>query len=193
MKRGPRIAVVIVVAIAAVIAGQWYFAISREAPPAAGEGTAAPSTPAAPPPAPAPQPAAAQAPAASSDGDGLRRVPIPPVDTRAPAWISLAQSRESGDDRAPPIEHSAHAEHPDASLLADHDAYAAYQLAQKERLAAAYVQAATPEVAKLQADLERGREAGIPPDQLAHVAEKIRRIEQQRKAADAMLSKSKEQ
>ena len=191
MKRGPRIAVVIVVVIAAVIAGQWYFAISREAPPDPGTGAVAPETSATP--APAPQPVASPAPAAAaSDGDGLRRVPIPPVDTRAPAWISMAQSRESGDDRAPPLERSAPAEHPDAALLADHDAYAAYQLAQNQRLAAAYVQAAKPELANLHADMERGREAGIPPEQLAHVAEKIRRIELQRKAADAMLAKSKE-
>jgi len=191
MKRGPRIAVVIVAAIAAVISGQWYFAISREMPAAAGEGAAAPPAP--PARAPAPPPVAPPAPAAAaSDGDGLRRVPIPPVDARAPAWISMAQSRQSGDERAPPIERSAPAEHPDAALLADHDAYAAYQRAQNQRLAAGYVQAATPELSNLRADMERGREAGIPPEQLAHVAEKIRRIELQRKAADAMLSKSKE-
>ncbi|WP_028101030.1 hypothetical protein [Pseudoduganella violaceinigra] len=123
------------------------------------------------------------------DGDGLKRVPLPPVDTRAPAWISMAQARETGDERTPPIERSAPAEHPDAGLLADHDAYAAYELAQKQRLAAAYVQAAAPELSRLQADLERGREAGIPPEELARVAEKIRRIDQQRQAATAMLSK----
>ncbi len=189
MKPGPRIALAIVAAIAAAIAGQWYFAITRDTPPAAGEGAAPPQKPAIPTAAPAPTPAPASAVATASEGDGMRRVPIPTVDTRAPAWISLAQSRENGDERAPPIEHAAPAEHPDASVLADHDAYAAYQLAQKQRLAAAYAQAATPELANLQADLERGREAGIPPDQLARVAEKIRRIEQQRQAAAATLSK----
>lgn len=191
MKRGPRIAVVIAVVIVAAIAGQWYFAISRAAPPDAGAGAVAPGTPATAAPAPLPAVPVALA-AAPGAGDGLRRVPIPPVDTRAPAWISMAQSRESGDDRAPPLERSAPAGHPDAALLADHDAYAAYQLAQNQRLAEAYVQAAKPELAKLHADIERGREAGIAPEQLAHVAEKIRRIELQRKAADAMLAKGKE-
>ena len=188
MKPGPRIALAIVAVIAAAIAGQWYFAITRDAPPEAGE--AATPSPAPAPPAPAATSAPAKAPmTAVSEGDGLRRVPIPPVDARAPAWISMAQARQSGDDRSPPIQSSAAAEHPDASLLADHNAYAAYQQAQKQRLAAAYVQAAAPELSNLQADLERGREAGIPPEQLARVAEKIRRIEQQRQAAAATLSK----
>lgn len=185
MKPGPKIALATVALIAAAIAGQWYFAITRDMPPEAGEGAAPPPAPAAPPPAPTPGPASASAIAAASEGDGMRRVPIPAVETRAPAWISMAQAREAGDDRAPPIQPGIPAEHPDAATLADHNAYAAYQLAQKQRLAAAYAKAAAPELSKLQADLERGREAGIPPEQLAHVAEKIRRIEQQRQAAEA--------
>lgn len=188
MKRGPRIAIAIVAVIAAAIAGQWYFAITRDMPPDAGEAAPPPPPPA--PATPAPASAVATAPlAVASEGDGLRRVTIPPVDTRAPAWISMAQARESGDERTPPIQHAPEAGHPDASVLADHDAYASYQLAQKQRLAAAYAKAATPELANLQADLERGREAGIPPAQLARVAEKIRRIEQQRQAAETSLSK----
>jgi len=194
MKRGPRIAIAVAAAGAAAIAAQWHFAISREAPPAAGETAMASRTQPAPLPAQQPAaPAAALAPVAAGEGDGLRRVPLPPVDARSPAWISMAQARQSGDERAPPLERSAPAEHPAASVLADHDAYAASQLAQKQRLAAAYVQAAGPELANLQADLERGREAGVPPEELARVAEKIRRIEQQRKAADALLAKGKEQ
>jgi len=188
MKPGPRIAVAIVAAIAAAIAGQWYFAITRDMPPEAVERAAPPPAPAAPASAPTPAPATVPA-TAASEGDGLRRVPIPPVDTRTPAWISMAQSRQAGDERTPPIQGTAPAEHSDTSLLADHDAYAAYQQAQKQRLAAAYVQAAAPELSNLQADLERGREAGIPPEQLARVAEKIRRIEQQRQAAAATLPK----
>lgn len=175
-----------VTAIAAAIG--WYAAYSDDAPrpvAAAAQVRSAAVAPTAPllPAAGAPAPA---------EGDGLHRVPVPPVDSRTPAWISMAQARESGDGRAPPIQHAAPAEHPDAALLADHDAYAAYELAQKERLAAAYVQAAAPELASLRADLERGREAGIPPEELARVEEKIRRIEQQRQAAAASLSKSKQ-
>jgi hypothetical protein len=183
MKRGQSFAVA--AAIAGV--GTWYFAGSGDPPPApAVAARPAPAAAVAPLPPPAPAPASAAA-----EGDGLRRVPLPPVDSRTPAWISMAQAREAGDERAPPIVRTAPAEHPDASVLADHDAYAAYQQEQKQRLAAAYVQAAAAAVPKLQADLERGRAAGIPPEELARVEEKIRRIEQQRQAAGAMLSNSK--
>lgn len=183
MKRWQGLTVIAV--IAAAVLGEWYVASIR----AAGEPAAA-SPPTAQAPVPAP-PVAGQGPAAAavapseSNGDGLRRVPIPPVDSRTPAWLSLAQARESGDDRTPPIQHDLPAEHPDASVLADPEAYAAHQLAQKQRLAAAYAQAAAPELVRLQADLEQGREAGVPPEELAKVAEKIRRIEQQRQAAQA--------
>lgn len=183
MKRWQGLAVIAV--IAAAVLGEWYVASVR----AAGEPAATPpataQAPVAAPPAAGQAPATTAAAPGESSGDGLRRVPIPTVDTRAPAWLSLAQARESGDDRTPPIQHDVPAEHPDASVLADPEAYAAHQLAQKERLAAAYAQAAAPELARLQADLEQGREAGVPPAELAKVAEKIRRIEQQRQAAQA--------
>jgi len=187
MKRWIGIAVVSLI-VAAVI-GQWYAASVRETSHPAQAPAAAPPKPA--PPAPMPTPAAGERPAKADtgEGDGLRRVPIPPVDARAPAWLSLAQARESGDARTPPIQHDTRAEHPDASVLADPQAYAAHELAQKQRLAAAYAQAAVPELARLHSDLEQGREAGIPPQELAKVAEKIRRIEQQRQAADNMRSK----
>ncbi|KQV61855.1 MULTISPECIES: hypothetical protein [unclassified Duganella] len=185
MKRWQGAAVI--GAIAAAVVGQWYAASARETAPVGDASAAAPPVPDAPPPAPRPpvagEPATAEA--ENSDGDGLRRVPIAPVDTSTPAWLPLAQARESGDPRTPPIQHDAPTEHPDASVLADPQAYAAHQLAQKQRLAAAYAQAAVPELARLQSDLEQGREAGVPPEELAKVAEKIRRIEQQRQAAEA--------
>ncbi|HEY0585317.1 MAG TPA: hypothetical protein VGD52_04230 [Pseudoduganella sp.] len=195
MKRWQSI-VVIAIIVAAVI-GQWYVASTPGAhDPATGSASAltpppAPAPRAADPPSPAPTERQVE-PAMLADeghGDALRRVPIPPVDTRTPAWLPLSQARESGDARTPPIQHDAPAEHPDASVLSDPEAYAAHQLAQKQRLAAAYAQAAAPELARLQADLEQGREAGVPPEELAKVAEKIRRIEQQRQAAEALRSK----
>ena len=187
MKRWIGIAVVSLI-VAAVIS-QWYAASVRETSHPAQAPAVAPPKPA--PPAPMPTPAAGERPvmADTGEGDGLHRVPIQPVDARAPAWLSLAQARESGDARTPPILHDAPAEHPDASVLADPQAYAAHELAQKQRLAAAYAQAAVPELARLHSDLEQGREAGVPPEELAKVAEKIRRIEQQRQAADNMRSK----
>lgn len=127
-------------------------------------------------------------PAGVAEGDGLRRVPVPAVDTRTPAWLALAQAREGGDARTPPLQREAPVRQADPAVLADHEAYAAHELAQKQRLAAAYAHAAAPELARLHADLELGREAGVPPHELAKVAEKIRRIEQQRRAAEAALS-----
>ncbi|SFF78138.1 hypothetical protein SAMN05518865_104316 [Duganella sp. CF458] len=186
MKHWQGVAVIAV--IVAAVAGQWYVAgVHETAPTDEGRVTTLP-VPAAPVPSLASAgaaPAAATSSESEGVGDGLRRVPIPPVDTRTPAWLPLAQARESGDARTPPIEHGAPAEHPDASVLADPQAYAAHQLAQKQRLFAAYAQAAAPELARLQTDLEQGREAGIPPEELAKVAEKIRRIEQQRQAAES--------
>lgn len=186
MKRWQGIAVIAV--IAGMVVGEWYVASTRDS---TERGTAVPPTPAVKAAAVAPEPGRRpEAPAmASGEGDGLHRVPIPPVDTSTPAWLPLAQARESGDARTPPIERSDPARHPDASVLADPEAYAAHELAQKQRLAAAYAQAAVPELARLQADLEQGREAGIPPEELAKVKEKIRRIEQQRQAAEALRSK----
>ena len=194
MKRWQGIAVIVV--IAAAVVGEWYVASVREAGNSAGGAAARTPAAAAQSPVPAPQlaPVASSATGAGEGegeggGAGLRRVPIPPVDTRTPAWLPLAEARESGDPRTPPIQHDAPAEHPDASVLADPEAYAAHQLAQKQRLAAAYAQAAAPELARLQSDLEQGREAGVPPEELAKVAEKIRRIEQQRQAAESMRSR----
>lgn len=187
MKHWQGIAVISLV-VAAVV-GQWYFASVRETVHPAQAPAVAPPKPA--PPAPTSTPVSGERPAMADtgEGDGLRRVPIPPVDARAPAWLSLAQARESGDARTPPIQHDVPAEHPDANVLADPQAYAAHELAQKQRLAAAYAQAAVPELARLHSDLEQGREAGIPPEELAKVAEKIRRIEQQRQVAENMRSK----
>ncbi|WP_431476583.1 hypothetical protein [Massilia eburnea] len=184
MKRWQGSAVI--AALLAAVAGQWYVASVGDTTPASQGRSGAAPMPAAPPP---PLASAPQATAAATndggEGDGLRRVPIPPVDTSTPAWLPLAQARETGDARSPPILHDAPAEHPDASVLADPQAYAAHQQAQKQRLFAAYARAAAPELARLQTDLEQGREAGIAPEELAKVAEKIRRIEQQRQAAEA--------
>jgi hypothetical protein len=130
--------------------------------------------------APASVPAAKASPAAGSE---LERVPLAPVDSSAPAWLSMAEARENGDPRTPPIERAtAPAVHADAAQMADPKAYAAFERGQNERLLASFVAAAQQEVPRLRADLERGRAAGIDAAELAKVEEKIRRIEQQREA-----------
>jgi len=109
----------------------------------------------------------------------LPRVPLPPVDTSASAWLSLSEAREHGDPRTPPIVHEADARPaPTAAQLADPQAYQQYQEDQHTRLLNNFAAAAADALPKLQADLERGRQAGIPPDQLAKVEEKIARIQQ---------------
>lgn len=108
----------------------------------------------------------------------LPRVPLPPVDSSAPAWISMAEARENGDARTPPIQRDAEARSaPTAAELADPRAYQQYENNQHARLLGNFVAAAATELPKLQADLERGRAAGIPQEQLAKVEEKIARIQ----------------
>lgn len=122
---------------------------------------------------------------AGRDGDGLARVPLAPVDGRASAWTSLAQAREHGDERAPPIERTAPGAArlaPTAAELADPAAYQQYERGREARVLAAYAAAAQAELPKLRADVERARQAGIAPERIAKVEEKIRRIEAQRQA-----------
>jgi hypothetical protein len=108
----------------------------------------------------------------------LPRVPLPPVDSSRPAWISMADARENGDPRTPPIQRDAETrDAPSAAELADPQAYQRYENSQHARLLGNFVAAAATELPRLQADLERGRAAGIPQEQLAKVEEKIARIQ----------------
>ncbi len=120
----------------------------------------------------------------------LPRVPLPPVDSSRPAWISMADARENGDPRTPPIQRDAEARNgPSAAELADPQAYQQYENSQHARLLGNFVAAAATELPKLQADLERGRAAGIPQEQLAKVEEKIARI--QKLSADIVKNQPK--
>jgi len=115
---------------------------------------------------------------AESQQAELPRVALPPVDSSAPAWISMADARENGDARTPPIQRDAETRNaPTAAELADPQAYQQYENNQHARLLGNFVAAAATELPKLQADLERGRAAGIPQEQLAKVEEKIARIQ----------------
>ena len=108
--------------------------------------------------------------------DGLQRVPLPPLAAQVPAAHSLADARESGDERAPPIVRSTAAETATPAELADPQAYGRYEVRQHQRLLAAFVREAEQSLPRLQADIERGRAAGINPQQLAQAEEKARRI-----------------
>lgn len=111
----------------------------------------------------------------------LQRVPLPPVDSSGSAWLSMAETREHGDARTPPLQRDEPRTPPTAAELADPKAYQQYQQGQQLRVLGAFVGAAAAEVPRLQADVERGRAAGIPAEQIAKVEEKIRRIEEQRR------------
>ncbi|WP_256079560.1 hypothetical protein [Massilia sp. YIM B04103] len=112
----------------------------------------------------------------------LKRVPLAPVDSSGSAWLSMAQAREHGDARTPPIVRDTEAQAaPDANQVADHKAYRKFEGSQHARLLASYAAAAETELPRLRADVERARAAGIPEQEIAKVLEKIRLIEQTRK------------
>lgn len=111
----------------------------------------------------------------------LQRVPLTPVDSSSSAWLSMAEAREHGDARTPPLQRDEARTPPTAAELADPKAYQQYQQGQQLRVLGAFAGAAAAELPRLQADVERGRAAGVPPEQIAKVEEKIRRIEQQRR------------
>lgn len=108
--------------------------------------------------------------------DGLQRVPLLPLAAQVPAAHSLADAREFGDERAPPIVRSAAADAATPAELADPQAYGRYEARQHQRLLAAFVREAEQTLPRLQADIERGRAAGVNPQQLAQAEEKARRI-----------------
>ncbi|MDM5182090.1 hypothetical protein PO883_33500, partial [Massilia sp. DJPM01] len=108
-------------------------------------------------------------------GELARSAPVP-------AWDSMADARRHGDARMPPLAPSTRAgSGPSAALLADPQAYRAYEARQDARVLAAFASAAELEVPRLQADVERARAAGIPAAQIARVEAKIRRLEQLRR------------
>lgn len=107
------------------------------------------------------------------------RVPLPPLDSSTPAWLSMAEAREHGDPRTPPVVHDEPSTQarPTAEQLADPQAYRRFEQGQHARLLASFADAAKEEVPRLRADVERGRAAGVPEGELAKMEEKIRRIE----------------
>jgi hypothetical protein len=107
------------------------------------------------------------------------RVPLLPLDSSTPAWLSMAEAREHGDPRTPPVVHDdpAAQAQPTAEQLADPLAYRRYEQGQHARLLSSFADAAKEEVPRLRADVERGRAAGVPEEELAKMEEKIRRIE----------------
>lgn len=107
-------------------------------------------------------------------------VAVAVVDESVPAAVSMANARENGDSRMPPVVRSEPLEAPTSSELADPDSYQRYEQRQEIRLQKAYVKAADEEVPRLQQDIERGRAMGVAPEELAQAEEKLRRIRDMR-------------
>lgn len=112
----------------------------------------------------------------------------PPAE--APIWQpdpaaveALRQARLEGDPRAPPIarpEPGREREMPTEEELADPDLYLEYEMRQQQKVYASFVEASTKKIADLKAIIERGRQEGVPPEQLAEGEEKLRRLEEMR-------------
>jgi hypothetical protein len=105
-------------------------------------------------------------------------VPIPPKSP--PAWQTMAEAREHGDDRAPPIERPLpESQAPGATAweLSDPVRYREYELRGQRRLRQEYLMAAEQELPKWKALLDRARASGAPPAVIAEAQDKIRRLE----------------
>lgn len=159
-----------VVVVLVVMAGRWLQGGDAPAPSAAvvmpglRSGTQLP---------PAAAPAATPAQAADT--------PLPPLpDTGADAAVTMREAHEHGDPMAPPVVREAPREAPTAAELADPQAYQRYEQRQNARLYHQYIRAADAEIPRLQADIERARRAGLPPEQIAEGEEKLRRIQAMR-------------
>lgn len=94
---------------------------------------------------------------------------------------ALRQSRLHGDPRAPPIARSEfEREMPTEEELADPDLYLEYEARQEQKVYASFVEASKKKIADLEAIIERGRQGGVSPEQLAEGEEKLRRLKEMR-------------
>jgi hypothetical protein len=101
--------------------------------------------------------------------------PLPAV--QADAADSLATALRDGDERSPPILRDTPPLEPaNAAELADPAAYRRYENRQQARLYRAFEQEAVIALADMQQDLQRGRAAQLPPEQLAEGEEKARML-----------------
>ncbi|SHH63245.1 hypothetical protein [Massilia sp. CF038] len=100
-----------------------------------------------------------------------------------PAWESLADARQHGDARMPPLAAPAPRDAgPSPAQLADPAAYQRYEQDQNARVMANYAAAVDAEVPRLRADVERARAMGIPAAEIAKVEAKIFRLEKLKKS-----------
>lgn len=116
--------------------------------------------------------AVAPAPLAAQDS------PLPPQpESTVDAAESMAKAMEHGDPQAPRVVRDAPREAATAAELADPEAYQRYEARQNQRLYNQFVKAADNEIPRLQAEIQRAKAAGLPPEQIAEGEEKLRRIQ----------------
>ncbi|HET8730857.1 MAG TPA: hypothetical protein VFM34_07095 [Moraxellaceae bacterium] len=161
----------IAVAVVVVIAGRL---LMGEGSPAEAAATSRPMT-AAPQQLPVLPPSGTPVPTVPAGHDS----PLPPVPvSTVDAADSMKEAYEHGDPSAPPVvRDTVGREPPTAAELADPKAYQRYEERQNQHLYNEYVKAADSEVPRLQADIERARAAGLPPEEIAKGEEKLRRIQ----------------
>ena len=97
-----------------------------------------------------------------------------------PAWKTMADAREHGDDRAPPIERplpESQGDAPSAWDLSDPSRYREYELRGQRRLRAEYLMAAETELPKWKDLLAQARATGAPRAAIAEAEDKIRHLE----------------
>ncbi len=96
----------------------------------------------------------------------------------APGWASLAEGRELGESRTPPLHRpSPHPVGASPAQLADPAAYRAYERGEHARTLAAFAAAAQTQAALLRADVAQARAIGIDPAEILKVEQKIQRLD----------------
>lgn len=140
---------------------------------------APPSAPVAAAPVPQGRPAPAQAAAVQAGRAWLSDLPATP---ETPAWRSMAEARDHGDPRSPPLQQERELRAaPTPAQLADPAAYRQFEQSRHAQVLSAFAAAAQSELPRLKADVERARLAGIPAADIAKVERKIERLERVRR------------
>ena len=109
-------------------------------------------------------------------------VPEPEAWTPDPQAVeALRQSRLHGDPRTPPIaRRETEREMPTEEELADPELYLQYEARQQQKVYASFVEASKKKISDLEAIIERGKQGGVSPEQLAEGEEKLRRLKEMR-------------
>lgn len=103
---------------------------------------------------------------------------VPPPIVAPDAAQHLADALRNGDERSPPIVADAlPIERATAAELADPAAYRRYEQRSQAKLYRAFEQEAVIALNDIDRDIQRGRAAGLSPEQIAEGEEKQRRLE----------------